>query len=158
PSAEKREILFMPPSNPAQESWTGHIITAPEARKISGVEEIWDARRFQEFLTQLIPQTKDLMDAPAGGGRGGRAAAATPAPIPVNVAEAFGKTIATAGAGELQVYMVSTGRPAEFRRELEFTRRLSDVKPAIKVTSPSQMFGKLRQVKSPRELDLLQHA
>src|SRR5271165_4964944 len=36
PSAEKtREILFMPPSNPAQESWTGHILTAEEGRQIS---------------------------------------------------------------------------------------------------------------------------
>src|SRR5690242_8026421 len=28
PGGTPREILFMPPSNPAQESWTGHILTA----------------------------------------------------------------------------------------------------------------------------------
>ena len=35
PGADKiREILFMPPSNPAQENWTGHIFTADEGRQI----------------------------------------------------------------------------------------------------------------------------
>src|SRR5215475_2918951 len=51
-----REILFMPPSNPAQESWTGHILLPEEGRKISGIEEIWDARRLNEFLSTVIPQ------------------------------------------------------------------------------------------------------
>src|SRR3954471_24619781 len=45
PGGEKiREILFMPPSNPAQENWTGHILPPSEARKISGIDEVWDAR------------------------------------------------------------------------------------------------------------------
>src|SRR3954465_10969928 len=36
PGAGKmREMIFLPPSNPARESWTGHLIVAPEAREIS---------------------------------------------------------------------------------------------------------------------------
>src|SRR5215813_6358270 len=37
-AASVREILFLPPSNPAQESWTGHILTPSEGRTISGIE------------------------------------------------------------------------------------------------------------------------
>src|ERR1700758_4749813 len=44
PGAKIKEILFVPPSNPAQETWTGHILTMEEARKISGISEVWDAR------------------------------------------------------------------------------------------------------------------
>src|ERR1700693_2467951 len=34
-AAKYREILFMAPSNPLEESWTGHILLPDEARKIS---------------------------------------------------------------------------------------------------------------------------
>src|SRR5208283_5472783 len=81
PGAEKiREILFMPPSNPAQENWTGHILTADEGRQISGIQEIWDARNFETFLTTLIPPAKDVLP-PA-------AAKSAPA-IPVDVSREF---------------------------------------------------------------------
>src|SRR5690348_15826529 len=38
-AAHYREILFMPPSNPSQESWTGHILLPAEAREISGIDQ-----------------------------------------------------------------------------------------------------------------------
>src|SRR3954471_23961690 len=41
PGPSVREILFLPPSNPADETWTGHILTPDEARKISGIQEVW---------------------------------------------------------------------------------------------------------------------
>src|SRR5580700_4382431 len=54
PGADKyREILFMPPSNPSQENWTGHILTPDEGRKISGIQDIWDARNLNSFLETL---------------------------------------------------------------------------------------------------------
>src|ERR1700739_4403539 len=49
-----REILFLPPSNPAQETWTGHILTPDEGRKISGIETVWDARLLNPFLIGLL--------------------------------------------------------------------------------------------------------
>src|SRR5689334_21490526 len=89
-----REILFLPPSNPAQEAWTGHILTPAEGRKISGIAEIWDARRLHSFLSTLLPQAKEKLPADAAGReRGGRGPASEPAPIPLNVAATFRKTI-----------------------------------------------------------------
>ncbi|MGB8507777.1 MAG: aminopeptidase P family protein [Pyrinomonadaceae bacterium] len=45
-----REILFLPRRDPSRETWTGHMYSAEEARKISGVTEIWDAKEFEPFM------------------------------------------------------------------------------------------------------------
>src|SRR5262245_8404144 len=78
--AAPREILFMPPSNPAQESWTGHILTPPEARRISGIAEVWDARHVTPFLSTVLPQAKDVLT--AAGAPGGRTGRGTPGEAP----------------------------------------------------------------------------
>src|SRR3954463_13575405 len=88
PGASVREILFLPPSNPAQETWTGHILTPEEGRNISGIREVWDARQLKPFLSTLLPQAgAELAEKPpAGRGGGGRGPALPdPAPIPVDV-------------------------------------------------------------------------
>src|SRR3954463_14218881 len=75
PGASVREILFLPPSNPAQETWTGHILTADEGRSISGIQEVWDARLLKSFLSTLIPPVEAIVkaaEAEAAAGRGGR--------------------------------------------------------------------------------------
>ncbi len=102
PGADKiREILFMPPSNPAQENWTGHILTSDEGRQISGIQNIWDARNFDSFLTTLIPQAKEVLAETAGrggrGGRAGRGGSQPPVPIPVEVSKEFAETIDAVG-------------------------------------------------------------
>jgi Xaa-Pro aminopeptidase len=167
PGADKiREILFMPPSNPAQENWTGHILTPDEGRKTSGVQEVWDARLLQQFLSTLIPQSKAIFAEEAekaaaaragrGGGRRGGAAAEAPPSIPVDVASTFAKTIENVSKGEAQVFMISRGRPAEYGREVEFAGKLTAA--GVKVTDATTMFGALRRIKSQREIDILQHA
>ena len=96
PGADRiREILFMPPSNPAKETWTGHILTADEGRSISGIPDVWDARNLSSFLTTLIPQTAEMLAGPAG--RGARTDAQQPPPIPVDVTKEFAKTIKRRG-------------------------------------------------------------
>jgi Xaa-Pro aminopeptidase len=163
PGAGKvREILFMPPSNPQQESWTGHILTSDEARKISGIQEVRDARRLNEFLRTLLPQARDVFPEPPaahGGGRG--PAALPPAPaIPVDIATEFHGTIEQAVKGDLKVYMVTRGAAAavEFHRESEIAAKLEAVTPPLKVQDPNNIFTALRRVKSQRELDMLSHA
>jgi Xaa-Pro aminopeptidase len=157
-----REILFMPPSNPLQESWTGHILTPDEARKMSGIQDVWDARRLDEFLRTLLPQAHDIFpDPPAehGGGRG-RPPLAPALPIPVDMASEFRTTIEQSAKGDLQVYMVTRGPagPVEFRREGEIAAKLATVTPPLKVQDPSNIFTSLRRVKSAREIDILSHA
>jgi Xaa-Pro aminopeptidase len=161
PGADKiREILFMPPSNPAQENWTGHILTADEGRAISGIQDIWDARNFNSFLTALIPQAKEVFAEPAGrggGGRGGRGGGQAPPPIPVDVSHAFAKTIDAVNDKSAELYMLG-GRGAEYRREIEFTSKLAAAYPGFTIKNPAQILGNMRAVKSAREIDLLKHA
>jgi Xaa-Pro aminopeptidase len=156
PGEEKiREILFMPPSNPAQENWTGHILTAAEGRQISGIQDIWDARNCNPFLAALIPQAKEALAEPAG--RGGRGGAQPPPPIPVDVSREFARTIDAVGDKSAELYMLG-GRGAEYRREADFTARLAAAYPGFTIKSPAQIFNNMRAVKSPREIDLLKHA
>src|ERR1035441_5139013 len=156
PAAEKiRELLFMPPSNPAQEIWTGHILTADEGRQISGIQDIWDARTFHSFLATLIPQAKELLTETAGhGGRGG---GQSPPPIPVEVSKEFAGTIDAVGDKSAELFMLG-GRGAEYRREIDFTGTLAAAYPGFTIKNPAQMFGNMRAVKSTREIDLLKHA
>jgi Xaa-Pro aminopeptidase len=147
------EILFMAPSNPAQENWTGHILTPEEGRKISGIETIWDARRLNEFLAAVMPAAKAAFAEPerggrgAGGGRGARGGvAATPA-IPVDLATAFPKPV-----GQL---LLLQGRGPEYTREVALGEKVGG---AVKVVNAVQTFSAARRVKSEREIDILKHA
>src|SRR5215475_9067850 len=57
PGAKRtREILFMPPRDPRNETWHGHMMSEDEARACSGVQEVWDSDLFNEFLAFLAPR------------------------------------------------------------------------------------------------------
>jgi Xaa-Pro aminopeptidase len=154
-----REILFMPPSNPAQENWTGHILTPDEGRKISGIQEIRDARLLRSFLSAVIPPAQPILDAEAAqggrGGRGGRGIGSEPPPTPDWKTD-FQKPMDSVAKGEAEIYMISRGRPAEYRRETEFAAKLATAGLTVKDATPA--FSALRRVKSQREVDILQHA
>jgi len=162
PGAEKiREILLMPPSNPAQENWTGHILTAAEGRQISGIQDVWDARNFDSFLTTLIPQAKDALADSAGGrgGRGGgRGGAQPPPPIPVEPSKEFASMIEAVNGKTAELYMITQGRPAEYRREEDFAAKLGAAYPGFTIKNVAPIIANLRAVKSQREIDLLNHA
>ena len=161
PGAERiREILFMPPSNPSQENWTGHILTPAEGREISGIQDIWDARNFNQFLATLIPPAGEVAAASSGGGRGGRGGRAggpaAPA-IPMDVGREFATTIEAVAAKTAELYMLG-GSVAEYRREAEFTTKLAAAFPGFTIKNPAPTLNGMRAVKSPREIDLLKHA
>jgi Xaa-Pro aminopeptidase len=159
PGAEKlKEILFLPPSNPAQETWTGHLLSADEARQISGIAEVWDSRRLNEFLRGLLPQAQSVFPDPAAGRGGGRRTpTSAPAPIPRDVKAEFRGFLDRVAQGNAQVYLVDRDA-AEHHREQDLAAKLGAVSPAVKVTDATAMFGALRRIKSSRELDILKHA
>ncbi|MDQ3134094.1 MAG: aminopeptidase P N-terminal domain-containing protein [Acidobacteriota bacterium] len=51
--AQTREILFLPRRDPAAETWTGYMYGPEQARKLSGVAEIWEAKEFEPFMRAL---------------------------------------------------------------------------------------------------------
>jgi Xaa-Pro aminopeptidase len=157
PGAKVKEILFVRPSIPFQEAWTGHILTHPEVRKISGIAAVQDIRQLNAFLRTLLPQAASILeDKPApGGGRGPKLA--PPEPLPAEWSETFQGVRALAAKGELQVHVLSKG-DAEHQREIDFAAKLAAVTPALKTVDLTEAFQQARKIKSQREIDLLQHA
>jgi Xaa-Pro aminopeptidase len=166
PGAERvREILFLPPSNPERENWTGHLLTPAEAREISGIQEVWDARQFATFLTTLAPQVKAALEQPAAEppevprGRRVRPLPA-PAPIAVDLGSEFAAAIDSFAKGHSELWLLAPRRGwrTEYSREHDFAAKLAEATPHVMVKDASPVFSKLRPVKSARELDLLRHA
>ncbi len=154
-----RELLFLPAADPAHEAWTGHMLTPAEARAISGIQEIYDASQWNGFLAALMPRTRAFLM--AGGGRGAHGG--------VTVAGAaagpdwhgdFAAAAQDAAAGTLALYLLLPAGPnaVEYPREREFAGKLAGAGVGIAIRDASPLFAKLRQVKSPREMDILQHA
>ena len=130
----EHEILFLPPADPARETWTGHMITAAEARGISGIREIRDAASLDGFLAAAIPRARALLN-------GASADHGTPLP-PLS-----------------KLYMLLPERPdPEYPREREFASRLGSVGSGVAIEDATPIFAGLRSVKSPREIDLIRHA
>jgi len=145
-----RGILFLPPSNPAQETWTGHILTPPEGRSISGIQDVVDARLLNAFLSSLIPAAKPAFpEETATAGRGDRGTPAPPPPMPERL-------IAETRTPIENIFLISRGRPAEFHREIDLAQKLSAAGLTVKDATP--IFANLRRVKSQREIEMLGHA
>jgi len=166
-----REILFIPRRNPATETWTGHMYSPEEARKISGITEIWEAREFEPFISALRSRRgyrpKDesvlLSSLPA------LAATPTPATPPTSAPPAmmqqnvpgfetlFGAMAQKTGA----LYLLipgGEGDSREFRQEQAFAARWAQSSSGLTVRDAWPILTEMRLRKSPMELQLLQHA
>ncbi|MBD0326538.1 MAG: aminopeptidase P N-terminal domain-containing protein, partial [Pyrinomonadaceae bacterium] len=47
------EVLFLPRRDPAAETWTGYMYSPEEARRLSGISEIWEAAEFEPFMRSV---------------------------------------------------------------------------------------------------------
>jgi len=164
-AAKYREILFVAPSNPFQESWTGHILLPAEARKISGIDEVWDERLLGQFLSTLMPDAKGIfmLDGAAGpgaAGSGGRRGGMPAPPAPgFDWSTEFKPTIDLISRRQAQIYLIDSRRfRAELGLEIELSGKLAKLNPPIEVKDATEIFGSLRKVKSQREIDMLQQA
>jgi len=158
-AAKMREILFMPPSNPAQENWTGHILVPDEGRRISGIPDILDIRLLNPFLATLIPRARSILTAPANPAmpRGPGPEAAPP--VPTTWSDEFKQTIEFVSKQEAQLYMILPPRPnaVEYSREQELAAKIGSIGAGLAIKDVTPIFSALRRVKSQREIDILQH-
>ncbi|MBS1858870.1 MAG: aminopeptidase P family protein [Acidobacteria bacterium] len=160
PGGEKtREMVFLPAADASREAWTGHMLTAGEARAISGIQEIYDASQWNAFLTAVMPRTRAFLM--PGGGRGGRGGVTvTGGDSGPDWRGDFARTIEDSAGGRLELYMILPPVPeaVEYRREQEFAGKVAASGAGVAIRDASGIFVKLRQVKSPREMDILRHA
>ena len=127
-----KEILFMPKRNPALETWNGKMYSREQAETISGIKTVSDSRQLQEFL-QALKDKKTF----------------TAKDESVTIANFPEKIYLLLPASEKD----GNGL-AEFRKEHEFSKSLNN----YKIENAQRIFAKLRLIKSPMEIKLMQHA
>jgi Xaa-Pro aminopeptidase len=67
---ERTAFLFVSPSNPEREHWTGHLLTAAEATAQSGISTVYPTTAFDAFVDAVLTGGSDGV----GGGPPGLAA------------------------------------------------------------------------------------
>jgi Xaa-Pro aminopeptidase len=125
-----REVLFLPKRNPRQETWTGKMYSNEEAKRISGAETIVDANELKEFTENLKKKT----------------AFTSKNEITIPTTENLFLLLPESP-------MDADGK-REFGKEEEFAKTLD----GFKIKNAQSIFAELRQIKSPLEIKLLQHA
>ncbi len=50
----QKEILFLPRRDPAREIWTGHMIGVEEARRRTGIAQVWPSEEFDAFVEAVL--------------------------------------------------------------------------------------------------------
>ena len=135
--ASGRSVLFLPPPDPARETWSGHMLRFDEATAISGIEDVRPAAALNAFLTSYFPRARAALGLEQQAGT----ATAAERPMPP------------------ELYLLLPGRPEpEYTRESEFATRLAAAGTGVALKDATPVFTAVRAVKSPYELALIQHA
>ncbi len=125
------ETLFLPKRNPLREAWEGKMYSSAQATAISGLRSIVDSSEIESFL-QSVKEKKSFAS----------------------------KDESVSFSAPTTLYMLlPTGAQdrngmREFRVENDFARESA----GLKLENAQPIFADLRQIKSPYEIKLLQHA
>lgn len=153
PGATKtREILFMPERDPRFETWNGRMLSAEEARSVSGVQEVWDSRMLNGFLAYLAPRSEQALAKRGNVSKPNEQLAA-------QWQVAFQPVLEAIKRDQAELYLLMPGRDLrEYRAEHEFAQLIAGATAGLKLKPAQEIFAELRQIKSPWEVKLMQHA
>jgi Xaa-Pro aminopeptidase len=154
PGAKKtREILFMPERNPRFETWNGKMMSYDEARRRSGVQEVWDDKLLNGFLATLAPRAEAAIAK--------RGSVSKPnSEVAAQWQNEFQTFIQAAKNEQAEIYLLPPQNRdlREYRAEHEFSENIKAANSGLKVKAAHPIFAELRLNKSPWEVKLLQHA
>lgn len=125
------EFLFVPKPDPSSETWHGKMYTFDDAARVSGVRTIVDASARESFLKAI--KDKQTFDSTTG---------AKTDFVPEN----------------LYLLLPETDKDSDGLREFGVENEFSKDLSGYKVENAQPIFADLRQIKSPYELKMLQHA
>jgi Xaa-Pro aminopeptidase len=147
------EILFLPRRNPRNETWNGYMYSPQDARKVSGVKEIWASEEFEPFINALKKQ--QAYEPKPDGVLLSERPKANHALSTVN--ETF---FNAAKNNKAKLYLLAESRAdkREFGQELVFAADWKKETSGINVVDGSGIFAAMRLKKSAMELKYLQHA
>lgn len=148
------EILFLPKRDPAAETWTGHMYSPQEANEISGISEIWQANEFEPFISALRnrqpyrPKPESIL------------MSALPPSTQIANGNGFEPMFDAAAKGEAGIYLLVPREPEsrEYKQEQRFASDWAKSASGYSVKNAWPIFTQMRLVKSPMELQLMQHA
>lgn len=151
-NSETPEILFIRRRNPANETWNGYMYSPEDARRITGIREIWTINEFVPFITALKnnqpykPKAENILLSEKQNNHASSIAN-----------ESFFKA---AQDGKASVYLLRTnsGDKREYGQELAFAESWKNQASGAKLQNASSIFSEMRLRKSAIELKYLQHA
>ena len=138
----QKEILFLPPRDPAREIWTGHMIGEEEARRRTGIAHVWPNEEFDAYVEAVLQGSayEERPSDDAGDYRAIGESVENGTPVPVWL-------LADA----------SSRYGSRYPRALRFASETARF-PAVQVRLATGLFRDLRVVKSDWELQRLQRA
>src|SRR6266850_2773210 len=148
-NAQLPEVLFLPRRKEAAETWTGHMYSAAEAAKLSGIREIWEAGEFTPFVNALRkheayrPKPENILMSLATVSAGG-----------------LENLYSAAASNQASLYLLQfppEGESREYRQEQRFAATWTK-ESGFMIQNASPIFAQMRVRKSPMELQLMQHA
>lgn len=149
-----REILFLPRRNPLTETWDGRMYSAEEAHQLSGVREIWHVSEFEPFMKALrnrqpyrpAPENVFMSDLPAN--------------TTLSNDHGFTTLFDAAAKGDAGIFMLVPGdaESREYKYEQRFATEWVKTASGYSIKNAWPIFTKMRLVKSPMELRIMQHA
>ncbi|HSD47880.1 MAG TPA: aminopeptidase P N-terminal domain-containing protein, partial [Pyrinomonadaceae bacterium] len=153
-NTKTREILFLPRRNALAETWTGHMYSAEEAHRISGIREIWQSSEFDPFIKALRnrqpyrPKAENVFMSDL------------PADMPLTNDHGYTQLFDAAVKGEAGIYLLvpGTSESREYKYEQRFASEWAQTASGFSVKNAWPIFTQMRLVKSPMELRILQHA
>jgi Xaa-Pro aminopeptidase len=149
---QTREILFMPERDPRNETWNGRMMSADDARARSGVQEVWDSRMLYGFLAFLAPRAEQALAQRNNVSKPNEQ-------LTAKWQADFQTVIEAIKANQAELYLLTPGRDLrEYRTEHEFAGLISGAAAGLKIKLAQPIFAELRQIKSPWEIKLMQHA
>jgi len=135
---ERKEILFVKPSNPVDEHWNGHLLTRQEATQQSGIATVNTTTQFEQFIGAML------------SGR--------PFQAQAQEFEPFFKALQENRA---KVHLVLGPAPRldqKLSEKYEFANKLRERYSGFMVADAVPMFRELRQVKTEYEQKILQES
>lgn len=156
-----KEVLFIPRRNPQQETWTGRMLSADEARKISGIQEVYEAEQFRTFMTFISPRAGSAFGQPQQMRGPGGPQAASQTPPPASWAEDLKPLRDLASKDDAELYLLlppTAAESNEYRQEQRFAAKMPPGVSGFSIRSAMRIFAELRGTKSEYEVRLLQHA
>jgi Xaa-Pro aminopeptidase len=140
------EVLFVRDRNPQQEVWTGRIPPREEITKISGVKRVESAARWRGFVASAL------------SGNGWPSPDSTER-LPPRAMPDFYRAVMS---GNAELWTVSEERSfgpnPPLTEEQQYVKDLRDRFPALRFRDAQPLLVAMREVKSPAEIAVIQHA